>query len=75
MSRHEYVTTLNEIFEYQILIKYLEFDRKSGYIGRKNFKREPMENQDREIAPISFSLFYQWRVRERTRYAPKAYIK
>jgi len=32
--------------------------------------REQKEYQDREIAPISLPPFYQWRVRERTGYAP-----
>jgi len=45
-------------------------------VGRKIFGRSGQkEHQDREIAPISLPSFYQWRVRGRTRHAPRAHLK
>jgi len=45
--------------------------------GRKIFEGEMWQkkHQDREIAPISLTSFYQWQVRGRTGYAPRAYFK
>jgi len=37
--------------------------------------REQKKHQDREIVPISLPPFYQWRVRGRTGYAPRAHLK
>jgi len=37
----------------------------SGWEGEKE------HHQDREIAPISFLPFYQWRVKGRTEHAPR----
>jgi len=38
-------------------------------------RREQKEHQGREIAPISLPPFYQLRVKGRTGYAPRAYLK
>jgi len=38
-------------------------------------EREQKEHQDREIAPIILSSFYQWRVKGRTGHTPRAHLK
>jgi len=38
-------------------------------------KEGEWKNQDREITPISLSLFYQWRARERNGHMLRAHVK
>jgi len=45
-------------------------------VGRKTSRREEaMENQDREIEPISFPLLYQWWVKGRNGHTQRAHRK
>jgi len=44
-------------------------------VGRNIFREGSMENQGREIALISLPLLYQWRVRGRIGYTPRAHLE
>jgi len=41
----------------------------------RHFPRKTKKDKDREIAPMSLLLFYQWRVKGRTGHALRAYLK
>jgi len=66
------LAVFNSSFFMILVLSYSGCRQKNVWGGEGKGQRK---HQDREIAPITFPPFYQWRDRRRTCHAPRVHLK